>query len=149
VNSIRVLSSEHDEDLRECLIEMVREAVGERVSVETVMPATIHENDLLKTAAEQQWDLAMLILNNILYSSNDRSAPAMIRDAGNLIRKMKQLFGKPIVCFFGWPDDPEMIKVATEAGAEGCFRLACSADDVLPTLRRCLDKVPHGPTSRL
>ena len=143
VPRIRVLSSEQDEALREYLSGFVREAAGEGVSVETLIPATIHENDLLKTAAEQQWDLAMLVLNNILYSSGDRRASAIIRNVGNLIRRIKK-FGKPIVCFCGWLDEyPEMIKVAMTAGAEGCFRLQCNAVEVLPTLRRCLDRVSY------
>lgn len=68
-----------------------------------------------------------------MYPSGNGSAPVIIRDAGNLIRKMKQVFG--------WLDDSEMINVATKAGADGVFRLPYSADDVLPTLRRCLDQV--------
>jgi hypothetical protein len=139
---IRILSSEQCELFCGLFSEWVHEVAGEGISVATLIPATVLENDLLERAAEQRWDLAMLFLNNIMYSSNDRNAPAIIRDAGNLIRKMKQLFGRPILCFYGWPDDPEMIKVAIAAGAEGCFRVACSAEDVFPALRRCLDQVP-------
>lgn len=107
----------------------------------TLIPPTVHEEDLLEKAAEQRWDIAMLLLNNIRYPSDDRSASGINRDAGNLVRKMKQLFGKPIVCFFGWPDDPALINMATNAGADGVFRLPCNVEDVLPTLRRCLDQV--------
>ncbi len=139
---VRILSSELDDGIRECLSGFVHEVANEGISVVTLIPSTVHENDLLEKAAEQRWDLAMLILNNIMYSSGERSAPAIIRDAGNLVHKLKQLFGKPILCFYGWLDDPALINIATNAGADGVFRLPCSREDLFPALRRCLDQVP-------
>jgi hypothetical protein len=62
---VRILSSELDDGIRECLSGFVHEVANEGISVATLIPSTVHENDLLEKAAEQRWDLAMLILNNI------------------------------------------------------------------------------------
>src|SRR4051812_38714962 len=86
---VRVLSSELDENQRETLHGFVREAVGNQVWLETLLPENPLDSELLRTAIEHHWDLAMLILDHIKYPSNDRSPAAIIAGAGKLIKNLR------------------------------------------------------------
>jgi hypothetical protein len=120
----------------------VHRAAGDGTRVMTHYPPTIHERDFLELAARQHWDIAFLLLNNICFPSKDRSPSGLTRDAGNLIRKMKQLFGKPIVCFYGYPDEPEFARTVILSGGDCLFRIPSKTEEVVPALRYHLDQLP-------
>ena len=125
---------------------LVHQAAGEGISVATLFPPSICEHDLLELAARQHWDLAFLILNNIYYderASGKRTTSTVIRNAGNLIKKMKQFFGRPIISFFGWSDDPAALRrTVTLSGGDCLFRLPYKFEEVIPVLKYHLDRMP-------
>lgn len=122
----------------------VHRAADDGISVAMLIPPTICEIDLLELAARQRWDLAILFLNNIKYSSSDRTPKGIADDAVNLVRKMKQLFDKPIVCFCGLGatigTSVELLRLP-EAGANALFFTPCKTHEVVPVLRALLDEV--------
>jgi hypothetical protein len=138
---VRILCSEEQEGFRDMFSSFVHQAADDGISVAMLIPPTILEIDLLELAAGQRWDLAILFLNNIRYSSSDRTTAA---NAVNLVRKMKQLFDKPIVCFCGlgapMGASVELLGLP-EAGANAFFFTPCKTDEVVPVLRALLDEV--------
>ncbi len=95
----------------------------------------------METAARQHWDLAILFLNNIKYLSGDRTSDGLIRDARNLIRKMKQLFGRPIICFYGGDLTASRRISLRDAGAKEVFPVPVRSDDVIVVLKELLGEV--------
>jgi hypothetical protein len=108
------------------------------VAWQIVTPVGIHEQQLLKCAADVKWDLACLLLNNIQYTSLDRSAEALERDSVELVRKMTHRFKRPIIAFYGFPDSPTLPARVLDAGAVAVFRAPCPLNDVLGQINRCL-----------
>lgn len=143
---VRILSSELDAELREPLHAFVREAIGNEVWLETLLVENPLDTELLRTAIEHHWDLAILILDNIKYRSNDRGPAAIINGAPKMLRGLRQSSKNPLICFYSWMDDSELAEAALAAGADAVFRMPCKAEDVVPTFKRCLNKfVPPPP----
>jgi hypothetical protein len=107
------------------------------ISVAVVTPPTIHERDLLETAARQRWDLAVLMLNNILYSKGRRPVERMIVNARDLVRTMRRLFKKPIICLNGI--DNGMGREVIEAGSE-CFMQVPLGEEPWEELKQTLKR---------
>ncbi|SRR6266404_1008819 len=139
---VRVLCSEEQEGFREVFTHFVHQAADDGISVALLVPPTICEIDLLELAAGQRWDLAILFLNNIKYPSNDRTPEGIVGDAANLIRTMKRLFNKPIVCFYGATATVELLNELIEAGPNSLFLSPTKPSEVVPVLRSLLDEVP-------
>src|SRR4029078_5832719 len=120
---VRVLSSEvTDDELPQTLHGFVREAIGNQVWLETLLPENPLDSELLRTGIEHHWDLGLFILYHIKYPWNDRSPAAVIAGAGKFLKSLRQTTKNPIICFYGRTDDLELVKVAKAAGADGVFR---------------------------
>jgi hypothetical protein len=143
---VRILSSELDVELREGLHAFVREAVGNEVWLETLLPENTLDGEILRTAIEHHWDLALLIIDNIKYLGSDRSAAVTLAGATKLLRSLRQTSRRPLLCFYDQLDDEGVSKALLAAGADGVFRLPCRSKDVVPTMKRCLERfVPKQP----
>jgi hypothetical protein len=128
---VRILASERDH--AEGIGALLHEIARPGISVAVITPLTIHERDLLETAATQRWDLAILMLNNIMYTKGRLPLEKMIANAGELVRTMHRLFNKPIICFSGI--DGSMRRAVMEAGSV-CFVPMPPSPDVLKELKQ-------------
>lgn len=137
---VRILVSETDEWLAEIIAELVHEMARAGISVATVLPPSIREDDLLETAAKQKFDAAVLLMNNIFYEPYDLlpHAEKMRSNSLRLIGKFVKLFGKPVVALYGWPDCEAYQVQLLDAGATGAVKIPCAPDDLQQELKHCL-----------
>src|SRR5437867_1115715 len=87
---VRILVSETDDWLAEMIAELTHEIARIGISVATIIPPSIREEDLLETAAKQKFDVAVLLLNNIFYQPYDVATglASLIPDSVALVEKM-------------------------------------------------------------
>ena len=143
---VRILSSELDVELREGLHAFVREAVGNEVWLETLLPENTLDGEILRTAIEHHWDLALLIVDNLKYPGSNRSTAVILAGATKLLRSLRQTSKRPLLCFYDQLDDEGVSKALLAAGADGVFRLPCRSSDIVPTLKHVLERfVPKKP----
>lgn len=140
LHTVRLLVSDRNELVTDFLAELVHEIARLGIKVATIIPPTIREADLLETAVKQNFDAAVLTLNNIFYSPYDAAtrAQTLAEDSLALVRKMVILFKKPIIALYGWPDDPSYPSRIIEAGATAVFRLPFPSEEFQQALKRCL-----------
>jgi hypothetical protein len=136
----RVLFSDASfEGLRDYFAQLILSIYAGCDAVATVVPTGIREDELLETAAKQRFDLAILILNNILcapyYLPRRRIMHAA--DGVFLIRRMICLFKVPIIALYGWPDDPLYAARLLEAGE---LKLPCPPEEIKQALRNSLGR---------
>jgi hypothetical protein len=137
----RVLFSDASfEGLRDYFAQLILSIYAGCDAVATVVPTGIREDELLETAAKQRFDLAILILNNILcapyYLPRRRIMHAA--DGVFLIRRMICLFKVPIIALYGWPDDPLYPAGLLEAGAAAALKLPCPPEEIKQALQHSL-----------
>ncbi len=132
--------SETDEWLAELIAELTHEMARVGVSVATIIPPSIRDDDLLETAAKQNFDVAVLLVNNISYAPYDlRSRTVQLeRNGVYLVRQMTRLFGKPVIALYGWPQHDLYRSRLLRAGATAALRAPCRTDDLQQELKRCL-----------
>jgi hypothetical protein len=136
---VRLLISEEAEWFRDLIAILVHDLARTDITLVMTAPNGIREEDLLKQAIEIKFDLAVLFLNNILYSSGNREAQALADDSVRLVRTIVSSLKKPVIAFYGWPDLPDYKTRILQAGATAAFRVPCNdVEEIQRAVKRCL-----------
>ena len=107
------------------------------ITLMSISPPAQRENDVLETAARQPFDFAVLFLNNIMYNSGDRAQ--LEDDSVALVHKMVNLFRKPLIAIWTWPDSPGYATRLLNAGAVAALRAPYNYEDIQQALRKCIE----------
>lgn len=132
---IRMLVSEREPGFTDLITRLTHDVARIPISIATIMPPSVQEHDLLETAASQKFDFAVLFLNNILYSSDDRRRLA--DDSILLVQKMRTLFGKPIIGVSGHPNSEEYRSRVLAAGATVALGMPWDNSDMQQAIKKC------------
>jgi hypothetical protein len=95
-------------------------------------------SEIVNLAETQTIDVFILILNNIIFKSEERSSENHIENILNFLTLMHKNYGKPIIGLFGWPDDPSFKKKAKDAGADVVLRMPFKLEDFNKAFESCL-----------
>jgi CheY-like chemotaxis protein len=112
---------------------LISDVLGERYFVNVA--CFDYWEDLFETAQQHSFDLAMVVFNNMRFSSYAETTDL---DRGlDAIRHLKTSYQKPVIVFSGWytMDLPERVK---EAGADAFFGLPEPLEQLEPVLKRCI-----------
>jgi CheY-like chemotaxis protein len=134
---IRILVSERENWFVEHIVQLAKSVTEKPIAIEAIVPRTIREDELLYTAARQKFDFAVLFLNNISYLSGNRGRVA--DDSVALVRRMIELFGKPVIGVYAYPDSADYPSQVMEAGASAVLRAPFKAEDMRQAIKRCID----------
>jgi CheY-like chemotaxis protein len=108
---------------------------------ELKVAVTTYADELLDLAKRRPFDLFVLFLNNIIFPDVNQPAEERIRKALRLVIHLKARYGKPIICLYGYPDDPSYGRQAKLAGADFVFRSPCDTEPLKEALEECLKDV--------
>ena len=97
--------------------------------------------ELLRCAQDYEFDIFIPIINNILFSSAKLPVEKRVEKALKLITHFKGTYKKPIIAFFGWPNDPAFAEKARQAGANYAFKMPYKTEDFREAVMGCLDKI--------
>jgi DNA-binding NarL/FixJ family response regulator len=134
---VRVLISEEDSPLRDCLIHVAGEALGNVAELDFIAPAGNREEDLWDTVAQQPFDLAVLILNNLQYATGNETGE-LVAQSISLVGRLVDTSCKPVIACYGWPDLPDYPLRLQAAGAHAVFRLPLAVEALREAIRECL-----------
>jgi hypothetical protein len=137
ITLVRIFVSWREESFYDLIAALAHDIARLPITIATIVPDGIREEELLETAARQSFDLAVLFLNNILYSSGHRERLA--DESVALVQKMTRLFHKPIIGVYGWPDSPDYPFRILEAGATEVFRAPFKCEDMQQAIKRCIN----------
>ena len=133
---VKILMSDRQGCYIEIISEVVHRAAGLNVKVVAFTPATADADDLIRTASRQKWDIGFLFLNNIDYSSGNRSSRAIASDSIDFLMKMVIVFDKPIFALHGLNEGGWYEARLREAGAAAVYHVPFSLDDMVPAVRK-------------
>src|SRR5579862_1196115 len=119
---VRVLMALGDGELGEVSADFVVECAGSDISVVVHTCPDRHEASIRTLAHMVCFDVCFLTLNNVKYTRHEPKN-ARLQSSVTLVHDLVQLYAKPVVAFFGWPDDPEYPERILAAGATALFYL--------------------------
>jgi len=124
--------------MRDYLAELIH-TVRPGCAVATVIPLGIREEELLQTASEQRFDLAILVLNNVDFSPYDPAtrAATLASDGVALVSTMRN-FGMPMIALYGWPHIARYAATLIRAGASSALQLPFARKEIKQALLHCL-----------
>jgi DNA-binding NarL/FixJ family response regulator len=134
---VRVLMGLGDNLLVDVVTSLVHAAADSPVTVAAIVPLSAHADDLLATAEQHGFDLAVLCLSNLQFASGDRSRRASA--SLDLIRHLSRRYGKPVICLhstLGWP---QFTADAMLAGAVAAFQLPFNPNELRAAIKQAAD----------
>ncbi|MBW7893814.1 MAG: hypothetical protein H3C27_01770 [Opitutaceae bacterium] len=134
---VRILLSEQGDWFGGLVASLTHGVARLPIAVAAIVPPTIREEDLLETAAKQKFHMAILILNNILYTSDNRTD--IVNASVVLVEKMTALFQKPIIAVYGWSASENYPSRLLRAGAVEVFQLPWRNEDMQQAIKRCVN----------
>ena len=141
---IRILVGNRDSAISGVILETIEWHGKGQYELEAT--STERAEQVLEYARSQEFDLCILILNNLSYSPKyhlpDGSSEAQWADdftdfASNFVAQLKQTFTPPIIAMAGWPRVLWGEK-ATRAGANYFFLLPYSVAEFTEAVKTCL-----------
>ena len=121
------------------LCELINEITHDRCELKVAV--TTYADELLDLAKRRPFDLFVLFLNNIIFPDVNQPAEERIRKALWLVIHLKARYRKPILCLYGYPNDPNYGRQAKLAGADFVFRSPCDPESLKEALEECLEDV--------
>lgn len=143
---VRILIGNCDNAISDVILDTIAYCGNDQF--ELVATTTERAEQVLEYARSQEFDLCILILNNLRYppeyhrpdSSSNAQWPDGFPDmASKFVAQLKQTFTTPIIAMAGDPRDRVLWgEKVTRAGASYFFLLPPNNDDFLAALRKCL-----------
>ena len=133
---IRILIGNLDNNITELISTCIRDAIKDKCDLDVV--STAHSDELLELAKGKSFDLSILVLNNILFSSDNLPVEKRIESSLEVIAHLKTTYKIPIIAIIGWPDEPSFEERAKHAGASFFFKLPFNPADFRNAVSRLL-----------
>jgi len=122
--TIRALIATGDDNIQELVESVLTDATKGHASLEVHAPRSTREKALRDLARRFQFDVFTVTLNNVLYPATERDPlTEKLQSSVALVRDLVQLYSKPVVGIYGWPDGPEYPDRVIEAGAAAVLRM--------------------------
>jgi len=125
-----------EEFLVEVFSGLISEVTRDRFDLKVAV--TTYADELLNLSKRRPFDLFVLFLNNVIFPDENLPGEDRIRKALRLLIHLKTRYRKPIICLYGYPDDPSYERQAKLAGADFVFRAPCDAAPLREALEECL-----------
>ena len=121
---IRVLIGNLDNNITETISGFIKHAIGEKYHV--IVTSTAYCDELLNLTESQAFDIFVLIINNIIFPSDNLPPEKPIEKSLQLITHLRTEYKRPIIALTGLSDDPLFSDKVKLAGADFFFRMPFS-----------------------
>lgn len=140
---LRIFLGNFEDPVNEVLRDFVKNIVGNRYDVR--FASKFRASDMFRLTQDREFDMFILTLNNIMLLSNDRGSEKHKEQMLKYVSLVREMYGKPVIVLFGWPDDPSWAEKAEKAGANFALRMPFKLSDFSVPFEKCLSEVPsHG-----
>lgn len=126
-----LIGNSNVDSFNQIFLDIIRTELGETRTVAATHAGTYSE--IMKAIVGDQFDLCIVILNNIPDLPN-RSVDGM----ASFVALLKQTSSSPIIALAGWPDDRSLDERVLQAGAAAFFRLPFVVREFQKAVATCL-----------
>ena len=137
MRQLRILIANSDDTINEGIKEMIKKIINDKYDL--LVTPVWHGEEILNFAKEHPIDLFIMVINNIIFRSEDLSAELSIEKALWLIKFLRETYGSPVIALYGWPDDPLFPEKVKQAGANYCIGLPIKFEDLKKPIEECLE----------
>ena len=106
---------------------------------DTTILTTNIDCEIVKLGKQENYDLSILILNNIKFESGNFPPEERVKKKVlQLVSHLIELIGKPVIALYGWPREESFSDIVKGAGASFVFQLPCNLDELGDAVEKCL-----------
>jgi hypothetical protein len=149
-----------EEDLQELFSAIIADVISGTRELKLRVHTSTHALQIMALAARIDFDLFILLLNNIVFPTANMPGEERVTHALKFVAQLKARYQKPIIGLYGWPREEAYGRRAKMAGADFVFIIpekplklrAAVADCLEPILNAGVDtelleaKEPKGET---
>jgi len=142
---IKILLGNPDEPINMVHENIIRNKIGDKYNLTFISMSNIDCEELLELAHNHDFDISILVLNNIypnkIFPDEDRKIGIL-----KLIKYLKDHYNKPVIALYGWNlGDPDIANKAVLAGANFCLPIPTEVEDLTNAVEKCLEIVFKSP----
>ena len=131
---VSVLIGNHEDSYSQIIIHCIA-CSGE---YEVVATTTGYAEKVVMRAQSQEFDLCIVILNNLIYPTSCSSSEEYTERALKFVTQLKRASQSPVIAFTGWQDDPSFGERVKQAGASYFFWLPFPPSEFISAVKKCL-----------
>ena len=139
---IRILLCVGDDNIEEAISGYIKRSIKGKYDL--WFTSSYYADDVLRLANEHTIDLFMMVVNNIIFRSEDSSAEQRIEKALQLVSFLSKTYKRPVIALYGWPNDPLFPEKTKQAGANFCIKLPSEPKEIREAIEVCLGLKTHG-----
>ena len=135
---LRVLVCDDQDTFVEFFSACINEVIRGKYDLKVMW--TLYADELLELAHSQQFDIFILILNNVCFRPLNLSVRGRVENVWQLVTHLRTMYRRPVIALSGQPDkSPFSEENAKLAGASFFFPLPFKVEDFKEAIEKCLD----------
>jgi hypothetical protein len=138
-NHVKMLFGDYTNNVAEIFVGIIKAKFNEKYDLNFRISNSSEE--LLEFAKTGEFDISILILNNILFHSGYRDEINIMNDSVQLITQITKETKRPVIAMSGLDDD-SFGERAIVAGANFYFFVIHKKEDFIGAIEKCLDTMP-------
>ena len=139
MRQLRILIANFDEAMNKDIQEIIKKIINDKYDL-LITPVWLGE-EILNFAKEHPIDLFIMVINNIIFRSEDLSAEHRIEKALQLVQFLRNEYKRPVIALYGWPDGPLFPEKAKQFGATFCIKLPPTQEEFQESIEMCMELI--------
>ena len=141
MRQLRILIANSDDTMNEGIKKMIKEIISNNYDL--LVTSLWRGEEILNFAKEHPIDLFIIVINNIIFRSEDLSAEHRIEKALQIVQFLRKEYKRPVIALYGWPDDPLFPEKAKQFGATSCIKLPPTQEEFKESIEMCIDLIEN------
>lgn len=139
---VQVLIGDHQDNIGMLIFEWIKEEISDEYDLKAI--TTPIANELLELAQNNEFDIFILILNNIKgFPSENLHGVKRVVNVLQLATHLKTAHRRPVVALSGQPDEPTFSEEKAKlSGADFYFPIPCKMKDFMEAIKEILGHTP-------
>jgi hypothetical protein len=125
--------------LVEFLSGIIQESAGDKYDLKITADACAGR--IMGSSRDWDYDLFLLILDNIVFPTGALLVKPPINEAFRLLIHLKVKYKKPVIALYAWPKHPSYGRQAKLSGADFALEIPCPSSQLREAVRQCLDSL--------
>ena len=138
---IKVLIGDCGENIGTMICDWLSKTSDGNLTIKTAI--TLQSNVLVEFVQNGDFDLALLVLNNMIFNPHEPDVRKRIESGMGLVSELRHKYDLPVIALYGAPRDSSLAKQIMENGAEFASLIPCESKNIESAFYKCILPVPY------
>lgn len=139
-HQLRIFLGDLDDDMNQVIVETLVNALQDKYDVR--ITTGYSDSETYEIWQNHKFDISILVLNNVHFKNRDRGNEKHKEQMLRFVSHVRAMTRKPVIAFYGWPNDSNFAGKAIDYGASFAFQLPYKILEFTGAVEKCLSEEP-------